>query len=97
MNFIYIAGINRSGGSLLARLFDGHKEFASYPMEVGYKFDYTSYGFLDKITGTPTYIPEFDENINPIDYFNAEKEIIHYKWGKESSGKFGVRKNYLEI
>ena len=96
MNFIYIAGINRSGGSLLARLFDGHKEFASYPMEVGYKFDYTSYGFLDKITGTPTYIPEFDENINPIDYFNAEKEIIHYKWGKESSGKFGVRKNYLE-
>ena len=35
MDFIFIAGINRSGGSLLARLFDGHKDFASYPMEVG--------------------------------------------------------------
>ena len=36
MDFIFIAGINRSGGSLLARLFDGHKDFASYPMEVGF-------------------------------------------------------------
>ena len=45
MNFIHIAGINRSGGSLLARLFDGHKEFASYPMEVGFNFDYNSFGF----------------------------------------------------
>ena len=27
MDFIFIAGINRSGGSLLARLFDGHKDF----------------------------------------------------------------------
>ena len=96
MNFIHIAGINRSGGSLLARLFDGHKEFASYPMEVGFNFDYNSYGFLDKLTGTPTYISEFHNNINPIEYFNAGKEVVYYKWGKESSGKFGVRKNYLE-
>ena len=62
MDFIFIAGINRSGGSLLARLFDGHKDFVSYPMEVGFKFDYSSYGFLDKITGTPTHIPDFDWN-----------------------------------
>ena len=96
MNFIHIAGINRSGGSLLARLFDGHKEFASYPMEVGFNFDYNSFGFLDKLTGTPTYISEFHNNINPIEYFNAGKEVVYYKWGKESSGKFGVRKNYLE-
>jgi len=96
MDFVFIAGINRSGGSLLARLFDGHKDFVSYPMEVGFKFDNTSYGFLDKITGTPTYIPDFNENINPIKYFNAEKEIISYKWGEETSGKFGIRKNYLE-
>ena len=52
--------------------------------------------FSDKITGTPTYIPDFKENINPVSYFNAEKEIISYKWGKETSGKFGIRKNYLE-
>ncbi len=96
MDFIFIAGINRSGGSLLARLFDGHKDFASYPMEVGFKFDNTSYDFLDKITGTPTYIPDFNESINPVKYFDAEKEIISYQWGKETSGKFGVRKNYLE-
>lgn len=96
MDFVFIAGINRSGGSLLARLFDGHKDFASYPMEVGFKFDNTSYGFLDKITGTPTYIPDFDENIDPVEYFDADKEIISYTWGKETSGKFGIRKNYLE-
>ncbi len=96
MDFIFIAGINRSGGSLLARLFDGHKDFASYPMEVGFKFDNTSYGFLDRITGTPTYIPDFNERLNPIEYFDAEKEVISYKWGKETSGKFGIRKNYLE-
>ena len=84
MDFIFIAGINRSGGSLLARLFDGHRDFASYPMEVGFKFDYSSYGFLDKITGTPTYIPDFEENLNPIMYFEAENETISYKWGKES-------------
>ena len=96
MDFIYIAGINRSGGSLLARLFDGHKDFASYPMEVAFKRDYTSYGFLDKITGSPFYIPDFQENTDPIEYFEANQEIISYAWGKETSGKFGVRKNYLE-
>jgi hypothetical protein len=96
MDFIFIAGINRSGGSLLARLFDGHKDFASYPMEVGFKFDNTSYGFLDKITGTPTYIPDFHENIDPIKYFDAEKELVSYGLGKENSSKFGVRENYLE-
>ncbi len=96
MDFIFIAGINRSGGSLLARLFDGHKDFASYPMEVGFKFDNTSYGFLDKKTGTPTYIPDFNENINPIKYFDADKEVVSYTWGKETSSKFGIRENYLE-
>tara|TARA_B100001093_G_scaffold451092_1_gene458285 strand:- start:349 stop:1629 length:1281 start_codon:yes stop_codon:yes gene_type:complete len=96
MDFLHIAGINRSGGSLLARLFDGHKDILSYPMEVGFHFDYTSYGFLDKITGNPTCIPKFDKNINPIEYFQAEKETFDYKWGSESASKFGVRKNYLE-
>lgn len=96
MDFVFIAGINRSGGSLLARLFDGHKDFASYPMEVGFKFDNTSYGFSDKITGSPTYIPDFDEKINPVEYFDIEKEIVSYSWGNETSAKFGIRKNYIE-
>lgn len=96
MNFLFIAGINRSGGSLLARLFDGHKDFLSYPMEVRFRFDKTSYGFIDKITGTPTYIPEFNKEYDPIKYFEAEKEIVNYEWGKEISSKHGIRKNYLE-
>ena len=37
-----------------------------------------------------------NERLNPIEYFDAEKEVISYKWGKETSGKFGIRKNYLE-
>ena len=57
-------------------------------MEVGFKFDYSSYGFLDKITGTPTYIPDFEKNLDPIKYFEAENETISYQWGKETSGKF---------
>lgn len=95
MNFIFIAGINRSGGSLLARMFDGHKDISSYPMEVGFKF-YKPFDFIDKITGTPTYIPDFNTNINPTNYFDAENENVSYEWGKETSSKFGVRKNYLE-
>ena len=95
-NFIFIAGINRSGGSLLARLLDGHKKIASYPMEVGFQFKKDIYGFVDKITGTPTYISEFNKNLDPIQYFDAEKEEVVYEWGKERSEKFGVRKNYLE-
>ena len=31
-------GINRSGGSLLARLLEGNEKVVSYPMEVGFKF-----------------------------------------------------------
>ena len=46
MKFIFIAGINRSGGSLLARLFDGHPKIASYPMEVAYPFCDNSFKFL---------------------------------------------------
>ena len=44
-------------------------------MEVGFKFDNTSYGFSDKITGTPTYIPDFDKKINPVEYFDIEKRL----------------------
>ena len=52
--------------------------------------------FLDKITGSPCYIPDFDSKIDPIEYFEANKENVSYTWGKETSGKFGVRTNYLE-
>ena len=55
MKLIFIAGINRSGGSLLARLFDGHPSVASYPTEVGFPFYNESYKFIDNITGTNLY------------------------------------------
>ena len=44
----------------------------------------------------PDYIPDFNENINPIKYFDADKEVVSYTWGKETSSKFGIRENYLE-
>jgi len=90
-------GINRSGGSLLARLLEGNEQVASYPMEVGFKFKEDLYGFVDKLTGSPIYIPEFKSNIDVLEYFDAKQKInpIH-KWGKEKSEVQGIRKNYLE-
>ena len=40
---IYIATINRHGGSLLARLFDSHEDVASYPLETGFKKDFETF------------------------------------------------------
>lgn len=97
MNFIHIMGINRSGGSLLARLLDGNDKIASYPMEVGFKFKSDLYSFIDKLTGTPTYIPDFNVNIDVLDYFDVKKKINPlYEWGKEKSEITGIRENYLE-
>ena len=90
-------GINRSGGSLLARLLDGDDKTASYPMEVGFKFKDNLFGFSDKLTGTPTHIPEFKKEIDILDYFDAKEKILPiHTWGKEKSESIGVRKNYLE-
>ena len=96
-NFIHIMGINRSGGSLLARLLDGSESVVSYPMEVGFKFKDDLFGFIDKLTGSPIYIPDFDPKIDILDYFEAKQKVDPvYEWGKEKSEIQGVRKNYLE-
>ena len=90
-------GINRSGGSLLARLLEGNEKVVSYPMEVGFKFKDDLFGFVDKLTGSPKYIPDFNPKIDILDYFDAKEKINPiYKWGKEKSEALGVRKNYLE-
>mgnify|MGYP002028980480 CR=1 FL=1 len=90
-------GINRSGGSLLARLLDGTESVVSYPMEVGFKFKDDLFGFIDKLTGSPIYIPDFDPKIDILDYFEAKQKVDPvYEWGKEKSEIQGVRKNYLE-
>ena len=53
---IYIAGINRSGGSLLSRLFDGHPDILSYPTELGFPTDNNFYEITDSYSGIPQTI-----------------------------------------
>ena len=59
---IFIAGINRSGGSLLARLLDNHTNILSYPVELGFPEINNFYNITDNYTGIPQTISEFDYN-----------------------------------
>ena len=64
---VFIGGINRSGGSLLARLFDGHKNFASYPLELPFPHDNSFYNIFENYSGIPMTVPSnYDGNINSI-------------------------------
>lgn len=97
---IHVMSINRSGGSLLVRLLDNHPEILAYPKETGFQIDESISPFVDKITGTPMQIKDFEyakEN-GPLKYFNLYKEKTApvHKWGKEKSDDIGVRKNYVE-
>ena len=64
MKYIYIGAITRSGGSLLARLFDGHRNVGSYPVEIDWKLHQDFYPFVEAISGAPTFIPEYTPSIN---------------------------------
>lgn len=95
---LYIGSINRFGGSLLARLFDGHPDIGSYPMDWNFPDD-KMLAFSDMLNGTPTSIPEANDVKGDIlNFFNIpEKKVeIKHQWGKERSDPVGVRKNYLE-
>jgi len=64
---IFIAGINRSGGSLLARLFDGHKNLASYPLEIPFLHDNSFFKIFENYAGIPMTVPsKFDGNVSSI-------------------------------
>ena len=97
---IYIAGINRSGGSLLARLFDNHSSILSYPTELGFPSDNSFYEIIDSYAGIPQTSPNFDCNKKPDLYKLLEipttKPTYSTRWGKEKSDPLGVRDNYLE-
>ncbi len=97
---IFIGGINRSGGSLLARLFDSHPDVASYPLEIGYPVDHDIYPIFESYTGIPLMVPSFDPASDEDDFkkvvFPDKKPEVGLKWGKETSDTVGVRKNYLE-
>lgn len=97
---IFIGTINRSGGSLLARLFDGHPEVLSYPTEFGFPFGRDFYEIFESYAGVPMTIPRYERN-SDMDVFGAleiprEKPKAILKWGKEKTDPLGVRKNYIE-
>ena len=60
---IFIGSINRSGGSLLARLFDGHKQVVSYPLELPFPHNNAFYEITDNFAGIPMSIPIYENNI----------------------------------
>ena len=95
---IYIAGINRSGGSLLSRLFDGHPDILSYPTELGFPIDNNFYEITDSYSGIPQTIPDINFNKNNDFYsiLDIPKQKHEYSttWGKETADPLGVRDNY---
>ena len=88
MNYktIYIAGINRSGGSLLSRLFDNHPDILSYPTELGFPTDKSFYEITDSYSGIPQTIPSIDFNKENNFYSILEIPIKKHQysttWGK---------------
>jgi hypothetical protein len=97
---IHVASINRSGASLMTRLFDGHPDVASYPVEFNYPWNPNIYPFIDRLTGSPNYIPDYDpaKTTDILKFLdipeNEPKKVI--KWGKEKANPIGISKNYLE-
>ena len=57
---IFIGAINRSGGSLLPRLLDGHKNIVSYPLELPFFHDNSYYKITDNYAGIPSTIPSLE-------------------------------------
>tara|TARA_B100000131_G_scaffold319434_1_gene365313 strand:+ start:6866 stop:8158 length:1293 start_codon:yes stop_codon:yes gene_type:complete len=97
---IYIAGINRSGGSLLARLFDNHSKILSYPIELGFPRDLSYFDIVEDYSGVPQSVPIYNPptDIDIFDLLELPKKKPSYEttWGKEHADPLGVRKNYLE-
>ncbi len=100
MKTIFIGGIQRSGGSLLARLFDGHPDIASYPVECSFPVNNKIYPVFENYTGIPLTMPLFDptadKDIFEITNTPSEKPKVILKFGKEKEDLIGVRRNYLE-
>ena len=102
MRYLFAGSINRSGGSLLMRLLDGHPDVVSYPIEYGFPKSGRFYPFVDQPpgNGTPLDIPEFEPErdtdiLNFLD-IPENKPLVTHRWGKERADPVGVRLNYLE-
>lgn len=100
MKYLYVGSINRSGGSLLCRMLDGHPDVASYPIEIAFPINKKFYPFTEALGGVPTHIPDYSPAINndPLKFLEItkNKRTPVHKWGKERGDDVGVRKNYLE-
>lgn len=72
--FLHIGGDSRSGGSLLARLFDGHPEVPSYPFENE---------FFEERNGSLINFSAFRESANPSDIEKQEVVNKIRKFGKD--------------
>lgn len=59
---IFIGSINRSGGSLLARLLDGHENIVSYPLELPFPHNNAFYEIADNFAGIPMTVPIYKNN-----------------------------------
>ena len=60
LKLIFIGSTTRSGGSLLARLFDGHKNIASYPSELPFPHDNYFYEIFENYSGIPMSVPVYE-------------------------------------
>ena len=85
--FIHIGGDSRSGGSLLARLFDGHPEVPSYPFEneffVGRNGDLINFGEY-RSSGNSSDI-EKQEVVNKIRKFASNLLQTKQRYGTDDS------------
>ena len=73
LRLIFIGGINRSGGSLLARLFDNHKNFISYPLDQGFPYNNKFFKIQELVTGVPSTVPS---NFNDVSKNNHNKSLF---------------------
>jgi len=69
---VFIGSINRSGGSLLARLFDGHKQIISYPLELPFPHNNAFYEISDNFAGIPMSIPTYENSV-----LNSESKFLY--------------------
>ncbi len=72
LKLIFIGAINRSGGSLLSRLFDGHENIASYPLELPFFHDNSYYKITDNYVGIPMTVPSLENG-----KLNEESEFLY--------------------
>lgn len=80
--FVHIGGDSRSGGSLLARLFDGHPEVPSYPFENE---------FFEGRNGSLINFSEFRQTGNS---FDIEKQEVVNKIGKFAKDLLQTKQRY---